>query len=175
MTVNKATRTNHDEKRNPATVDPEKRREMEVEKLELEMGEETSDSESSKAESDMASPHLQSRKEKEQEETTTSKTQQPIPAKRRPHPKSLHSIASHRSYAGNDGYTCFSDAEEARPNISRTSRDSHGDQGSTASADNEPFLVQWENGDADPLNPRSMTKARKWGIVMIVSTSSLCV
>jgi hypothetical protein len=72
-----------------------------------------------------------------------------------PHTKSLHSTISHQSRAGADGYTCF-DAEP--PNNS-------GD---------EAYLVQWENGDADPLNPRSMTKVRRWVVVCIISASSLC-
>jgi hypothetical protein len=75
--------------------------------------------------------------------------------------KSLRSIHSHRSYAASDGYTCFPEQDE-RPNIS---------SGGTAE---DAFLVQWD-GDADPLNPRSMTKLRRWLIVLIISSSSLCV
>jgi hypothetical protein len=75
--------------------------------------------------------------------------------------KSLRSIHSHRSYAASDGYTHFKE-EEDRPNIS---------SGVTA---DEPFLVTWD-GDSDPMNPRSMTKLRRWLIVLIVSSSSLCV
>ncbi|KAK0120190.1 hypothetical protein ONS95_011596 [Cadophora gregata] len=41
--------------------------------------------------------------------------------------------------------------------------------------DKDPFDVVWEGGDLDPLNPRSMTTARKWLVVIIVSASSLCV
>ncbi|KAF2472500.1 MFS general substrate transporter [Lindgomyces ingoldianus] len=80
-----------------------------------------------------------------------------------PHSKSLRSLHSHRSYAGGDGYTCFSDNDE-RPNIPV---DTAGD------ADGE-FLVTWD-GDCDPENPRSMGMARRWAIVLIVSASSLCV
>ena len=36
------------------------------------------------------------------------------------------------------------------------------------------FEVAWD-GDDDPMNPRSMRTSRKWLIVLIVSTSSLCV
>ena len=36
------------------------------------------------------------------------------------------------------------------------------------------FEVHWD-GDNDPMNPRSMSKARKWVIVLIVSATSLCV
>ncbi|KAF4974339.1 hypothetical protein FZEAL_8737 [Fusarium zealandicum] len=39
----------------------------------------------------------------------------------------------------------------------------------------DPFEVGWENGDEDPLCPRSFKKARKWVIVFIVSFASLCV
>lgn len=79
------------------------------------------------------------------------------------HAKSLRSIKSHQSRAGADGYTCFDDEE-------RTPNKSSGD-----TAVDEPFLVSWEGGDADPMNPRSMTKLRRWTIVCIVSASSLCV
>ena len=36
------------------------------------------------------------------------------------------------------------------------------------------YEVNWD-GDHDPMNPRSMSKPRKWLIVIIVSMSSLCV
>ena len=36
------------------------------------------------------------------------------------------------------------------------------------------YEVQWD-GDLDPDNPKSMHKARKWLIVLIVSSCSLCV
>lgn len=35
------------------------------------------------------------------------------------------------------------------------------------------YVVGWEEND--PMNPRNMSKARKWLIVIIVSTGSLCV
>ncbi|KAF2745323.1 benomyl/methotrexate resistance protein [Sporormia fimetaria CBS 119925] len=74
--------------------------------------------------------------------------------------RSLHTIHSHRSYAASDGYIYFAEEEE-RPNIS--------------SGDTEDrFLVAWE-GVTDPENPRSMSKLRRWLIVLIVSSSSLCV
>lgn len=80
---------------------------------------------------------------------------------RLPYAKSLRSVHSHRSYAGGDGYTHFNE-EDHPPNISSG--------GTTA----EPFVVTWD-GDADPMNPRSMTTLRRWMIVLIVSSSSLCV
>lgn len=75
--------------------------------------------------------------------------------------KSLRSLHSHRSYPASDGYTCFAEDDE-RPSKS------------TGDTDGEPFLVGWD-GDADPMNPRSMSKLRRWIIVLIVSSSSLCV
>lgn len=72
--------------------------------------------------------------------------------------RSLRSLHSHRSYAASDGYTCFQEQDE-RPT------DGSGD---------DEFLVQWD-GDADPLNPRSMSKLRRWLIVLIMCSSSLCV
>lgn len=33
----------------------------------------------------------------------------------------------------------------------------------------DPYEVGWDDGDNDPMNPRSMTKARKWFIVFITS------
>lgn len=39
----------------------------------------------------------------------------------------------------------------------------------------DPFEVGWEGGDADPLNPRSKSKAAKWTIVIICAMCSLCV
>ena len=36
------------------------------------------------------------------------------------------------------------------------------------------FEVTWD-GEDDPMNPRTMSKARKWLIVAILATSSTCV
>ncbi|KAG4410754.1 hypothetical protein IFR04_016109 [Cadophora malorum] len=72
----------------------------------------------------------------------------------------------------------------ARSSISRTRThngygcDDNEDSGQDVEAgvsEKDPFDVIWEGGDSDPLNPRSMTLARKWLVVLIVSASSLCV
>jgi hypothetical protein len=42
-------------------------------------------------------------------------------------------------------------------------------------AGKDPFEVGWENGEKDPLNPRSKRKIAKWAIVLICSLASLCV
>ncbi|KAF2117270.1 benomyl/methotrexate resistance protein [Lophiotrema nucula] len=100
----------------------------------------------------------------ERHSTGTSEEDEDIQARgdgaQLPHTKSLQSIKSQRSYAGGDGYTCFSENDE-RPSIP---------SGSTA----ERYLVTWE-GDADPMNPRSMTTLRRWVIVLILASSSVCV
>ncbi|KAI8674965.1 MFS domain-containing protein [Fusarium keratoplasticum] len=45
----------------------------------------------------------------------------------------------------------------------------------TDETEKDPFEVGFENGDQDPLCPRSFGKARKWIIVFIVSFASFCV
>ena len=43
------------------------------------------------------------------------------------------------------------------------------------SMEKDLFEVHWDGGDADPLNPRSFSYARKWLIMSVVSLSALCV
>ncbi|KAH3913841.1 hypothetical protein HBI56_057150 [Parastagonospora nodorum] len=74
--------------------------------------------------------------------------------------RSLKITRSHQSRGGGDGYTCFdTDPESPRP---------------TKPGGQQPYTVTWD-GDADPENPRSMSKLRRWCIVLICSSSSLCV
>lgn len=73
-----------------------------------------------------------------------------------------HSIRTVRSYGGGDGYSC--NQEEVEDD--------------TIDDVNDPeraFEVRWDGGDADPGNPRSMSTARKWLIVLVVSAGSSCV
>ncbi|EFQ90423.1 hypothetical protein PTT_12998 [Pyrenophora teres f. teres 0-1] len=79
--------------------------------------------------------------------------------------RSLKTVRSHHSRAGGDGYTCL-DAEA----------NNHGSSSRAKSGPvtEQPYLVAWD-GDADPENPRSMSKLRRWAIVLICATSSLCV
>ncbi|KAI9818934.1 MAG: hypothetical protein M1827_007756 [Pycnora praestabilis] len=72
------------------------------------------------------------------------------------------STRSGHSYGGGDGFSCHSDEERQSPGDSPTQDPE------------KAFEVHWD-GDEDPMNPRSMSKPRKWLIVMIVSMSSLCV
>lgn len=77
--------------------------------------------------------------------------------------RSRISTRSQRSYAGADGYTQFAE-------------DSEEQTGSEAKEEGEngEIIVTWE-GEDDPMSPRSISHARKWLIVLILSASSLCV
>jgi hypothetical protein len=78
--------------------------------------------------------------------------------------RSLKTVKSHHSRAGGDGYTCLDpDTNVEGPNKSNP-----------GAVLERPYLVTWD-GDADPENPRSMTTLRRWAIVLICATSSLCV
>lgn len=77
----------------------------------------------------------------------------------RSRPLSLHSS---RSYGGGDGYGCMSEDE-------RGGSQEHGQPHDPE----KEFEVHWD-GDNDPMNPRSMSKPRKWLIVLILSATSLC-
>ncbi|KAL1871180.1 hypothetical protein VTK73DRAFT_2231 [Phialemonium thermophilum] len=72
----------------------------------------------------------------------------------------------------NNGFGC-DDLDPELPD------DSAGGSPSPASSDEvqdkDPFEVSWENGDEDPLNPRSMKLWRKWTIVLITCSGSFCV
>ena len=86
--------------------------------------------------------------------------------------RSRSSARSQRSYAGADGYTHFhhDDDEEAQGEVQAQEQSSVVDP-------EKQFEVQWEGLD-DPMNPKSTkwgSSARKWSIVLIVSSSSLCV
>ncbi|PKS12618.1 hypothetical protein jhhlp_000826 [Lomentospora prolificans] len=58
----------------------------------------------------------------------------------------------------------------------RTSDDSNAQMPSpSAISEADTVFVTWDGGDDDPMNPRSFGKARKWVIVLIVSSASFCV
>lgn len=54
-------------------------------------------------------------------------------------------------------------------------RSTDDEEAQTAVPEKDPFEVGWDNGDNDPLCPRSFTNAKKWLIVIIVSGASFCV
>ncbi|KAI4924283.1 uncharacterized protein J4E92_007364 [Alternaria infectoria] len=65
--------------------------------------------------------------------------------------RSLKTVRSHHSRAGGDGYTCLdAEANAKGPSNSRP-----------GPVTEQPYLVTWD-GDADPENPRSMGKLRRW-------------
>jgi hypothetical protein len=78
-----------------------------------------------------------------------------------PNTQATTSRSLERSWSLNDGTSLA--GEEGR--AERISPDEE-------SAD-ESFMVGWD--DDDVLNPRNMSKARKWMVVIIVSMGSLCV
>lgn len=80
--------------------------------------------------------------------------------------KSRVSTRSQRSYAGADGYTRFSEDNEISTPAERKQETDTGQDGE--------IIVDWD-GENDPMSPRSMSIARKWLIVIILSASSLCV
>ena len=49
------------------------------------------------------------------------------------------------------------------------------DSGAPSSIGGEEFEVKWIGEDADPLNPRSMSKSRKWLAAWVVSLGGACV
>ena len=72
------------------------------------------------------------------------------------------SLHQHRSSADGHRHTDLRDQKE------NAQADGQADPPSST------FVCQWD-GDQDPLNPRSMSTAKKWVIVIIVSLSSMCV
>ena len=80
-------------------------------------------------------------------------------------PRSLTSTKSQRSYAGGDGYTHFKDEEE----------EDYSEPNDRASVDPEKEFEVKFDGDNDPDSPRSFNFLRKWLIVLINASSSLCV
>jgi hypothetical protein len=78
-------------------------------------------------------------------------------------PNSLRSLTKARS---NNGYGC--------DDTNDSSQEDDGDV-EAGRQEKDPWEVKWDGGENDPANPRSMTMARRWLIVIIVSASSLCV
>ncbi|KEY81177.1 MFS multidrug transporter [Aspergillus fumigatus] len=67
-----------------------------------------------------------------------------------------------RSWSLNDGYSCHTVDEEAEDRSNQPGEAADGDE----------FVVGWD--DNDPKNPRNMNKLRRWLIVIICSSGSLC-
>ncbi|KAK4093182.1 hypothetical protein Purlil1_2339 [Purpureocillium lilacinum] len=86
--------------------------------------------------------------------------------------RSLYRIRSQNGYGVSDEPSGESDGDGG---AAAAPAPGPGADGRGASSEKDPFEVGWENGDSDPLCPRSFSKARKWLIVFIVSHVSLCV
>jgi hypothetical protein len=108
------------------------------------------------------------KEEKEEEAIDSSKI--PRGRRRSQDTHSLKTVRSHHSRAGGDGYTCF-DAEPGKPGKQTGAGTGTG---TGVPEEGSPYLVSWD-GDADPMNPRSMSMLRRWSIVLICAASSLCV
>jgi hypothetical protein len=68
-----------------------------------------------------------------------------------------------RNLSLNDGYSCHTADEEA----------GEKDNQPGEAADGDEYVVGWDEND--PMNPRNMNTLRRWLIVIIVSSGSLCV
>lgn len=64
-----------------------------------------------------------------------------------------------------NGYSCDVDGGE----------DDDDQQQIETPPEKDPFEVGWDDGDNDPLCPRSFNTGRRWLIVVIVSMASFCV
>ncbi|UNI22583.1 hypothetical protein JDV02_008459 [Purpureocillium takamizusanense] len=90
--------------------------------------------------------------------------------------RSLHRTRSQNGYGVSDGPSSDSDGQgEAAASAAAAAAASENSGGGRPGSEKDPFEVGWDNGDEDPLCPRSFSKARKWLILFIVSHVSLCV
>lgn len=70
-----------------------------------------------------------------------------------------------RSWSLNDGYSCNNQLDDEA-----AAGEPHGAEANESSSE---FVVRWDEND--PMNPRNFNKVRRWIIVIICSTGSLCV
>ncbi|KAL4974504.1 major facilitator superfamily domain-containing protein [Aspergillus desertorum] len=83
------------------------------------------------------------------------------------HLQKLHSTPSRpveRSWSLNDGYSCNNEVD-----MEANTGEPHG----TEVTESFDFVVRWDEND--PMNPRNFNTVRRWIIVIICSTGSLCV
>ena len=92
-------------------------------------------------------------------EESRSKAARSKPASRA---SSTHSITRQRSH---NYWSCDE-------NIENDDADEDQERGEE---EKDPFEVGWENGERDPMNPRSKRRTTKWAIVLICSLASFCV
>lgn len=76
-------------------------------------------------------------------------------------PHSTKSLHRYQSYGDGHGHVCVP-------------HDNDDDDQESGELPDGTVECKWD-GDNDPMNPRSMSRGRKWLIVLIVSGTSLCV
>lgn len=93
----------------------------------------------------------------------------------RPKRNSTTSRSIERSWSLNDGYSCHSGHDAAAGIASDVVHDKAGDEGDGGdeSVESDDYVVEWEEND--PACPRNFRTPRRWAIVLICSTGSLCV
>lgn len=93
-----------------------------------------------------------------------------------PEPKDLEQ--EEKTYVKNtstpDNSTLAEDPSLSLRDIENNAQDASDSASSTGSVP-ETFIVGWDDGDNDPLCPRSFGTARKWAMVFIVCLTTLCV
>lgn len=124
------------------------------------------------AEADSPSDSPTSNPEKDSLDDVESAGFEPIRTRTRPASvatrNSRHSTVLSRERS-NNGYGVDDDEDDS----DQPSDDASPDAALPAAKD--PYEVGWDNGDADPHNPRSLPGWRKWSIVIITSVGSFCV
>ena len=122
------------------------------------------ESASTLADAEHASEHVPEHQNAVIQHPPTTSTSHPNNTTREETNSPFGQLRSVKSY--NEGY-----------GFTRTGSDNGDRQATDVETGRDPekaFEVDWD-GEDDPMNPRSMRRARKWTIVIIVSMSSLCV
>lgn len=70
-----------------------------------------------------------------------------------------------RSWSLNDGYSCNNQLDDEAAAV-----EPHGTEATESSSE---FVVRWDENDS--MNPRNFNTTKRWMIVIICSTGSLCV
>lgn len=83
-----------------------------------------------------------------------------------------------RCWSLSDGYSFRASRgrdDDEQDGLDEGADNDNGDGGATPPSDDEQsrFTVAWD--EKDPMNPRNLSKARRWLIVLIISCGSLCV
>lgn len=73
------------------------------------------------------------------------------------------------SYCDGHGFAC-NVSKEPEPELERKS----DDDPENGKSEEKHFEVKWDGPD-DPMDPKNMSRARKWMVVVIVSSGSTCV